>query len=119
MTVALAVQSVEGPEIVIGYPWSIDLYVEARGVVLFPSGVALKAEVRRQADGPLLASLTTANGGLVRISDASVRIAIAATDTAAMQTGMVSLDLVRTDVSPVAYVGVRLTIPVAAPITRP
>jgi len=27
MTVALAVQSVEGPEIVIGYPWSIDLYV--------------------------------------------------------------------------------------------
>ena len=102
MTVALSTQVVDGPEIKIGYPWTVSLYVDTTAVV-FPAGVAL---------------MTTDNG-LTRVSDNEIRITIAPTDTALMKPGTVSLDIARTDVSPAAFLGITMTIPVSAAYTRP
>lgn len=119
MTVVVATQSVEGPDIQIGYPWTIDLYVDVAGVAVFPSGATFKAEVRRQADSAVLATLTTANGYIGRLDDNQIRITIPASSTAAMVVGNVTFDVARTDTSPATYVGLRVTVPVTAPFTQP
>lgn len=109
---------IEGRVIDAGYVWRQRLQFDTTEVV-FPVGVALAAHVRAtRIANSILATLTTANGGLTRVSDQSIDIVIAASATALMPVGTVVVDIVRTDVDPDEHLGIALNIPVQMPVTR-
>lgn len=106
----------DGPAVVAGYEYKLQL--EADGPI-FPAGCALTAQVRAKvSDSAVIATLTTANGGLTRISDSVVEITIAPSATANLPAGSVFMDMVRTDLNPDRHLNFNLEIPVIRPVTR-
>lgn len=105
------------PAIPIGLPYTIRLEVEGAGV-FFPAGATYTSHVRADAGSAILAALTSATGGLVRVSDTELDIVFTAEQTAALTEGQVLLDWVRTDTDPDQYGGYLLTLPTFRPITR-
>ena len=106
----------EGPAIMIGYAYRLRL--EAEGV-LFPEGSEFTGHVRAKLeDAQILATLTSANGGLSRVTDSALDLQIGAAETARMTAGSVVVDVVRTDVDPDLHLGFALEIPVMQPVTR-
>lgn len=105
-----------GPAIVAGYKWSLRIEASAAA---FPVGVAITGHVRRKVgDEQPLATLSTANGKIVRVDDAHIDIFIDGDLSEAWSPGSVVMDFVRTDVDPDAYLGFILTVPVVLPVTR-
>jgi hypothetical protein len=105
-----------GPAIMIGYAYRLRL--EAQGL-LFPEGATFTGQIRQSPGAAeTLATLSSANGGLVRVSDHALDLQIAVSDTARMAEGSVVIDVVRTDVSPDLHLGFALEIPVLLPVTR-
>lgn len=99
-----------------GYEYKLQL--EA-GSAIFPQGCALIAQLRaRVSDSAVLATLTTGNGGLTRLSDTVVEITIPAMATSGLQGGSAVMDMVRTDLSPERHLNFTLEIPVVRPVTR-
>lgn len=112
----MSVNFSDGPAIVIGYRYKVPIEADA---ALFPAGATFTAHVRSKVTSTdILATLTTANGGLLRISDTQLEITISAAQSAGMAAGTVELDIVRTDVSPIQHLGFALKIPVMQPVTR-
>ena len=112
MTVSVA----DGPAIVAGYEYRLQLEADSP---VFPQGCMLAAQVRTKvSDSAVLATLTTANGGLARISHTVVEITIPATATANLPPGSVVMDMVRTDLEPDRHLNFALEIPVIRPVTR-
>ena len=112
----MSVAIVEGPAILIGYAYRLDLEAEAP---LFPGTAELIAHVRLKPSATdILAALTTANGTLMLQSDYLLSLIIPAQDTASLEPGSVVLDMVRLDVSPAMPLGFFLEIPVMLPVTR-
>jgi hypothetical protein len=112
MTVSVA----DGPAIVVGYEYRLQLEADSP---VFPQGCALVAQVRAKvSDNAVIATLTTANGGLARISDTVVEITIPAAATASLPPGSVVMDMVRTDLEPDRHLNFTLEIPVIRPVTR-
>ena len=112
----MSVAIVEGPAILIGYTYRLDLEAEAP---LFPETVDLIAHVRLKPSATdILATLTTADGTLIRQSDCLLSLTIPAHDTSRFEPGSVVLDMVRVDVSPALPLGFLLEIPVMLPVTR-
>jgi hypothetical protein len=112
MTVSVA----DGPAIVAGYEYRLQLEADSP---VFPAGCALFAQVRgKVSDSTVIATLTTANGGLGRISDTVVEITIPAAATANLPPGSVVMDMVRTDLDPDRHLNFTLEIPVIRPVTR-
>ena len=106
----------DGPAIVAGYEYKLQL--EADGPI-FPAGCALTAHVRSKvSDSAIIATLTTGNGGLARISDTTVEITIGPSATANLAAGSVFMDMVRTDLNPDRHLNFNLEIPVIRPVTR-
>lgn len=106
----------EGPAIAVGYEYRLQIETNAP---VFPPGCSLVAQVRAKvSDSAVIATLTTANGGLTRIADAIVEIAIPPAATAALPAGSVVMDMVRTDLSPDRHLNFTLEIPVIRPVTR-
>lgn len=112
MTVSIS----DGPAIVAGYEYRLQLEADTP---VFPAGCALAAQVRaRVRDSTVIATLTTANGGLARISDFVLEITIPAAATANLSPGSVVMDMVRTDIDPGRHLNFTLEIPVVRPVTR-
>jgi hypothetical protein len=112
MTVSVS----DGPAIVAGYEYRLQLEVDSP---VFPAGCALTAQARaRVSDSAVLATLTTGNGGLARISDTVVEITIPPAVTASLPPGSVVMDMVRTDLEPDRHLNFTLEIPVIRPVTR-
>ena len=106
----------DGPAIVAGYEYKLQL--EA-GSPVFPAGCTLAAQVRAKvSDNNVVATLTSANGGLARISDAVVEITIPPAATANLSPGSVVMDMVRTDLDPDRHLNFTVEIPVVRPVTR-
>jgi len=112
----MGVEVAEGPAIVAGYAYKLQIEAESP---VFPEGCALTAHVRSKvSDSAIIATLTTANGGLARISDTIVEITIPATATTNVAPGTIVMDVVRTDVHPALHLNFTLEIPVVRPVTR-
>jgi hypothetical protein len=106
----------EGPVILIGYEYRLQLQAEAD---LFPEIARFTGQLRRVvSEEAVLATLTTANGGVLRLDDRTLEIVLLPEVTAALLPGRVVLDLVRTDLDPDRHLGVLLEIPVVLPVTR-
>jgi len=105
-----------GGAIIAGYRWSVRLELDADA---FPEGVVITGHVRRRIeDEMVLATISTANGGVVRVNSRTIDLVIAGTISRNWSAGEVVLDLVRTDTDPDSYLGFRLTVPVMRPVTR-
>lgn len=114
----MTVSQQEGAAIEIGYEYRQRITVSGCGVI-FPASVQLKAQVRlSETSCEVYAELTTANGGITRISNTEIEIVIPDTATAKMKPWtVVKLDLVRTDFTPPRHMRIGLGIPVAQPVT--
>ena len=105
-----------GPVILIGYEYQLQLQAEAD---LFPQTALFTGQLRRMvSDEAVLATLSTANGGVLRLDGRTLEIVLPPAVTAALSPGRVVLDLVRTDLAPDRHLGVLLEIPVVLPVTR-
>lgn len=112
----MSVSVADGPAIVAGYEYK--LQIEADGP-LFPAGCELVAHIRSKvSDSSPVATLSTGNGGLRRISDTIAEITIPPSATAGLAPGSVIMDMVRTDLSPDRHLNFTLEIPVIRPVTR-
>jgi hypothetical protein len=112
----MSVSVSDGPAIVAGYEYRLRLEAESP---VFPEGCELVAQVRAKvSDSAIIATLTTGNGGLSRISDTVVEITIPAAATANLPPGSVVMDMVRIDVEPDRHLNFTLEIPVVRPVTR-
>jgi hypothetical protein len=111
----MSTTTVTGQSIVAGYEWR--QRVEASSL-LFPDGATYTAQVRATAaSATVMATITTAGGGVVRITDRVIELVIPGSSST-LWTGEVVLDLVRTDTNPDLHMGFFLTVPVVQPVTR-
>lgn len=109
-------QVANGPAILIGYGYRLQIETE---VPLFPEGADLVAQVRQKPSAAdILATLTSAEGHLLREGDHLLTLTIPAAFTTDLSVGSVVLDLVRLDVTPALPLGFILEIPVMLPVTR-
>ena len=112
----MSVSVSDGPAIVAGYEYKLQLEADSP---VFPEGCSLTAQVRAKvSDNTVIATLSTGNGGLVRISDTVVEITISAAATSNLPPGSVVMDMVRTDLEPDRHLNFTLEIPVVRPVTR-
>jgi len=106
----------EGPAILIGYLWR--LQIEAAAPV-FVEGAAYAGQLRLRASDPtVLATISSAESGVMWVSDTVLELALRPDQTVALAPGRVVLDLVRVDVDPDLHLGFFLEIPVVLPVTR-
>ena len=106
----------EGPAILIGYAWR--LHIEAEAPV-FTEGASYAGHLRlKPSDPTLLAELSSADGGIARITDTVLELSLNPSQTAALTPGRVVLDLVRTDLEPDLHLGFLIELPVMLPVTR-
>ena len=111
-----SVQVQEGPVILIGYEYRLQLQAEAD---LFPDGASFVGQVRSAITAAtVVAELSTAAGSVLRVDVRTLEIVLAPAVTASLAPGGVVLDLVRTDLEPDRHLGFVLEIPVALPVTR-
>lgn len=106
----------EGPVILIGYEYRLQLQAE---VDLFPESASFVGQVRSAITAAtVMAELSSAAGSVLRVDDHTLEIVLAPAVTANLAPGMVVLDLVRTDLTPDRHLGFVLEVPVALPVTR-
>ncbi len=112
----MSVDVVDGPAIIAGYQYR--LQIEAEGA-LFPEGATFAAQLRSKVSAAsVIATLSTANGGIVRVSDTVVELVVAPELTTGLGAGSLVIDLVRTDLIPPRHLSFFLDIPVVLPVTR-
>ena len=106
----------EGPVILIGYEYRLQLQAEAD---LFPEGASFVGQVRNAVTATtMVAELSTAAGSVLRVDVRTLEIVLAPEVTASLSPGGIVLDLVRTDLTPDRHLGFVLEIPVVLPVTR-
>ena len=106
----------EGPVILIGYEYRLQLEAEAD---LFPEGAAFAGQLRSTiAATSVLAEVSTSAGSVLRLNERTLEIVLTPAITSSFMAGGVVLDLVRTDLTPDRHLGFLLEIPVALPVTR-
>ena len=106
----------EGPAILIGYAWRLQIEAEAP---VFADGASYAGPLRlKPSDPTLLAELSSADGGIQHITETVLELSLTPSQTAVLSPGRVVLDLVRTDLEPDLHLGFLLEIPVMLPVTR-
>lgn len=111
-----SVQVQEGPVILIGYEYRLQLQAEAD---LFPEEASFAGQVRSAISAAtVVAELSSAAGSVLRVDVRTLEIVFVPAATASLTPGGVVLDLVRTDLEPDRHLGFVLEIPVALPVTR-
>jgi hypothetical protein len=109
----------EVSKIVRGLPFEITVQMPT-GSVWFPSGSEYKSQFREYAGAPrVLATLTTAGGGIVRVSDRELKFVLSAETTQKFSGESVIFDYIRTDTTPDVYGGYIAEWPVHQPVTEP
>jgi len=106
----------EGPVILIGYEYRLQLQAEAD---LFPEGASFAGQIRSTIGAATpVAELSSAVGSVLRVDGRTLGIVLSPDVTARFAPGGIVLDLVRTDLTPDRHLGFVLEIPVVLPVTR-
>jgi hypothetical protein len=106
----------EGPVIMIGYEYRLQLEAEAD---LFPEGAVFAGQVRNAVTAAtVMAELSNAAGSVLRVDGRTLEIVLTPDVTVNLAPGGIVLDLVRTDLTPDRHLGFVLEIPVVLPVTR-
>jgi hypothetical protein len=119
----MSTSRLRGKAIQAGYDWSLKIAFTGETSPEFSEDATFAAHVRKTPESSeLLASLTTANEGVVRLDDHTIVLTIAGTVSANWLPNAaerkVFIDIVRTDEDPDVHLGFRLQVPVVKPITR-
>ncbi len=110
--------------LILGFPWALTLEATpAEGdPAPFPEGCVLCAQVREKRGGPVLATLTTDAGALVREDDTTLRVEIPGAVSARWRMGpavqSVLFDVVRMDTPTPQHCGFIVTVPVERAVTE-
>ncbi len=111
----MSTTTVTGRAIIAGYEWRMRVKASA---VLFPDASTYIAHVRPLGDAAtLLATLTTAGGGVTRLDGRTIELLITGATSTAWRDAAVVMDVVRTDSDPDLHMGFFLTVPVVQPVT--
>lgn len=108
------------PPIARGYPYDLILTVDALNASdppAFPAGCALMADLAEYPGGPALGTVKTSDGSIERLADNQIAVHIPPAITAAISTTSTVFDLVRIDVSPDRWLGVRVQLAVEPAVT--
>ena len=106
----------EGPAILIGYAWRLQIEAEAP---VFAEAASYAGHLRlKPSDPTLLAELSSADGGIEHVKETVLELSLTSSQTASLTPGRVVLDLVRTDLEPDLHLGFLIEIPVILPVTR-
>ncbi len=106
----------EGPAILIGYAWRLQIEAETP---VFALDASYAGQLRAKVSDPsYLADITSGTGGIIRVNDTVLELALTPDQTALLSPGRIVLDLVRTDLTPDRHLGFMLEIPVVLPVTR-
>jgi hypothetical protein len=106
----------EGPAILIGYAWRLQIEAEAP---IFADGASYAGHLRlKPSDPTLLAELSSDDGGIQHITTTVLELSLTPSQTAGLSPGRVVLDLVRTDLEPDLHLGFLIEVPVLLPVTR-
>ena len=112
----MSVDVADGPAIIAGYAYRLQIEADSP---LFPEGAVFTAQIRSKVSATsVIATLTSANGGVLRVSDMVAELVIAPEATAGLGAGSVVVDIVRTDLAPPRHLSFFLEIPVVLPVTR-
>ena len=112
MTVSVS----DGPAIIIGYEYRLQIEADTD---FFPAEAQLTGQLRSKVSAaPVLATLSTSNDRIRRISARKLEVVIPPEATATLMPGSAVLDLVRTDLTPPRHLAFLLEIPVVRPVTR-
>ncbi len=107
----------KGQIITTGYDWTIQFSFENSAHV-FPETATFVSQLRRDPNvDDVLATLTSANGGVTRISDKIIQLRLEGDITKDWPARTVWLDVVRTDLGH-EHLGFILKVPVRRAITR-
>jgi hypothetical protein len=106
----------EGPVILIGYLWRLQIEAAAP---LFEADARYFAQLRRKRTDPeVLTDLSTEEGGITWISDTVLELSLSVEQTSQLSSGQVVMDLNRRDLTPAVHLGILLEVPVIWPVTR-
>lgn len=105
-----------GKAIVLGYNYNVTIVTTSPAFVV---GGAYTAQIRQDVDNAtILGTITTGDGNIVVVNDRTISLTIPGTLSSAWTAKTVVLDLVRSDVTPKQYAGVKLTFFTERPVTR-
>jgi hypothetical protein len=111
-------QYLQGKVIQTGCEWRLKIKIASTALEPFPAGAKFTAQVRADADSPVLATLTTDAGNINRVDATSIEIVLPGAASANWSRGKVVMDVVRTDTPELIHLGFDLEIPVKRSITR-
>lgn len=111
-------QKVKGQIITAGYDWAIQLSF-AKSPITFPETAKFVAQIRRSRDDEnVLATLSTDNGNIVRLSVNTLQLRLPGALSEGWPDRQAHIDIVRVDGDLRQHLGVMLVVPVRRPITR-
>ena len=112
-------QYLKGRAIQTGTEWRLKIQISSSALAAFPADATFAAQIRRNVDdAEPLASLTTAAGNIIRVSNNSIEIILPAATSKDWISGKVFMDVIRTDQLAPVHLGFDLEIPVKRSITR-
>lgn len=101
-----------------GSDWVLKIEVRSASLEVFPTDATFVSQVRETLDGPVIAELTTANEGVVRISGNELELRIRGDITRDWLYSEVVLDVLRTDALNSVHLGFDMKVPVKRSVTR-
>ena len=111
-------QYLQGRAIQTGCEWRLSIRVNSPVAELYPTNAKFTAHVRRDVEGPVLATLSSDTNTIRRINGNSLELVIPASASRDWPAGKVFLDVLRTDPAQPVHLGFQLEIPVKRSITR-
>lgn len=102
-----------------GLRWQNRVTLSGSDTALVPEGVEIRSQVRQNEHAvTAIATLTTENGGIERVSDDAFDIVLTADQTEACEVGRVVMDFWRMDTEYPANYGFKLSVKVEQGPTR-
>lgn len=112
-------QYLQGKAIQTGCEWRLKIKVTSSALAAFPTTAKFTSQIRKDdADGVVLATLTSAAGTIIRVDGNSIELVLKGSETAEWKSGTVVLDIIRTDLTQKIHLGFDLEIPVKRSVTR-
>jgi hypothetical protein len=99
-----------------GFAWGATIRIQSKTPFFDPNG-RYRAEIRVNENSPLIATITTENGGITVLDGERISVKLTGIQTAPMRHGAVFFEVVRTDGIDPVHTGLRVQARVIKSIT--
>lgn len=112
-------QYLQGKAIQTGCEWRLKIKITSSALAAFPVTAKFLSQIRKDdADGDVLATLSTDAGSITRVDGNTIELVLNGAATADWSTGIVVMDVIRTDLTQKIHLGFDLEVPVKRTVTR-